>query len=85
MWLSRNKLYWYTRGCGFNPWPHPVGWGSVVSVTYGVDHGYSSDLGLLWLWHRPASVALIHTLVWELPYAMGEALKKKKKRERETR
>ena len=40
------------------------------------------------LWHRPAATALIQPLAWDLPYAMGEALKRppppKKKRERET-
>ena len=36
------------------------------------------DLALLWLWHGPAAVALIGPLVWELPYAMGVALKRKK-------
>ena len=38
----------------------------------------SSDLVLLWLWHRPVATALIQPLAWELPYA----LKRKKKRER---
>ena len=28
---------------------------------------------LLWLWHRPAAVALIGPLAWESPYAAGEA------------
>jgi len=42
-------------------------------------HRLYSDLALLWLWCRPASALLIQTLVWELPYAMGAALKKKKK------
>ena len=31
----------------------------------------------LWLWYRPASVAPIQPLAWELPYAAGAALKKK--------
>ena len=37
--------------------------------------------GLLWLrlWHRQATVAQIQTLAWECPYAMGAALKRKKK------
>ena len=34
---------------------------------------------MLWLWHRLASVAPIHPLVWELPYAVGAAGKKTKK------
>ena len=31
-----------------------------------------------WLWRRPAAVAPIGTLAWELPYAMGAALKRQK-------
>ena len=38
------------------------------------------DPALLWLWHRPAAVAPIRLLIWELPYATPVALKKKKKR-----
>ena len=41
------------------------------------------DPAFLQLWHRPAAVAQIQSLVWELPYAAGEALKSKKKKERE--
>ena len=38
------------------------------------------DLALVWLWHRPAAVALIQPLGWEeLPYGAGMALKSKKK------
>ena len=37
-------------------------------------------LALLWLWHRPAAVALIGPLAWEPPYAAGTALKSKKKK-----
>ena len=35
------------------------------------------DPTLLWLWHRPASVAPIQPLAWELPFALGAALKSK--------
>ena len=38
------------------------------------------DLALLWLWCRPAAVALIQPLAWELLYATGAALKRKTKR-----
>ena len=31
----------------------------------------------LWLWPRLAATALIRPLAWDLPYAMGAALKKK--------
>ena len=34
---------------------------------------------LLWLWCRSAAAALIQPLAWELPYAAGVALKRKKK------
>ena len=37
---------------------------------------------LLWLLCRPATVALIRPLAWELPYATGAALKKNKKQNR---
>ena len=39
----------------------------------------SLDPELLWLWHRPAAVALIRPLAWEPPYAMNAALKKDKR------
>ena len=41
----------------------------MVQVTSG------SDPALLWLWHRPAAVALIQPLAWESPYAKGAARK----------
>ena len=39
---------------------------------------YGLDPKLLWLWSRPAAAGPIWLLVWELPYAVGVALKKKK-------
>ena len=42
---------------------------------------HSSDLALLWLWCELA--ALIQFLAWELPYATGEAPKKRKKKRKE--
>ena len=51
----------------------------VVAVSCGVGHRRNSDLASLWLWHRPAVVALIQALAWELPYAADVALKKPKK------
>ena len=36
------------------------------------------DPTLLWLWCRPAATAQIQPLAWELPYAAGAILKKKK-------
>ena len=34
------------------------------------------DPVLLWLWHRPAATAPIQPIDWELPHAMGVALKR---------
>ena len=55
------------RGCGFDPWPRSAGEGSSVAVSSGVGRRQGSDLALLWLWHRPAAVAPIQPLAWELP------------------
>ena len=40
-----------------------------------VGHTHGLALALLWLWCRPAAVAPIHPLAWELPYAAAAALK----------
>ena len=48
-------------------------------MSCGVGSRLGSDLALLWLWCRPAATALIGPLAWEPPYALGAALKKKKK------
>jgi len=50
--------------------------GSVIAVSCGVGLRRSSDVVLLWLWHRPAATALIRSLVWGPPYATGAALKR---------
>ena len=39
-------------------------------------HRRGSDPAFLWLWHRLAAAALIQPLAWELPYAIGAALKR---------
>ena len=44
-----------------------------------VGHRHGLDLVLLWLWHRPAAIALIRPLAWEPPYATDVAQKEKKK------
>ena len=45
----------------------------------GVGHRCGSDPALLWLWCRPAAIALIRPIVWEPPYAASAVLKRKKK------
>ena len=45
-----------------------------------VGRRHCSDLALLWLWHKPAAAAPVQPLDWELPYAVGAALKSQKKK-----
>ena len=46
------------------------------SASCGVGCRHSSDLALIWLWHRAAAIATIQPLAWELPYATAVALKR---------
>ena len=50
-------------------------------MSCGVGSRCSLDLVLLlvWLWRRLAATSLTGPLVWELPYDVGGALKRKKK------
>ena len=45
-------------------------------MSCGVNCRFSSNLALLWLWHRPATAAPIQPLAWEPPYAVGMGLKR---------
>ena len=45
----------------------------------GVGCRHGSEPTLLWLWCRTAAVDPIRPLAWELPYALGAALKKQSK------
>ena len=54
--------------------------GSGIAVSCGVGRRRGSDLASLWLWYRPAAVAPIRPLAWELPYAADTSLKKPKKK-----
>ena len=47
-------------------------------VSCGGGRRHCSDPALLWLWRRPAAVALIQLLFWEPPCASGAAVKSKK-------
>ena len=51
-------------------------------MSCGVGCRCGSDPKLLWLWRRPAAVALIRPLAWEPPYASGAALEDTKKRKK---
>ena len=52
-----------------------------VALSCGVGHRCGSDPTLLWLWHRPAAVALIRPLAWEHPYTASMALKRQKQKQ----
>ena len=54
-------------------------------MSCGVGRRCGLDPRLLWLWCRLAAVALIQSLAWELPYAMGVALKSKKQTNKQTK
>ena len=56
-----------------------LSWLRVV-VSCGVGRRCSWDLVLLCLWPRPAAIAVIRPLAWELPFASGVTLKTKKKK-----
>ena len=47
-------------------------------MSCGVGRRCGSDPTFLWLWCRLAVTALIQPLAWELPYAVGAALKTKR-------
>ena len=56
--------------------------GSGIAMSCGVGRRGSSDPTLLGLWCRLAAVAPIQLLSWELPYAVGATLFKKKKKKK---
>ena len=53
-------------------------------MSCGVGHGHGLDPALLWLWCRPAALAPIRPLTWELPHGTGVVLKRKKEKESES-
>ena len=55
-------------------------WELPHAACRGVGCRCGSDPELLWLWGRPAAAAQIRLLAWEIPYATGVAIKKKKKK-----
>ena len=49
-----------------------------ITVNYGVGLIHGSDMVWLWLWL--VTTVLIGSLAWETPYAVGGALKSKKRK-----
>jgi len=62
-----------------------VGLRSGVAMNCVVGRRHGSDPALLWLWCRLAATAPIRPLAWELPYALGAALKKTKEKKKKKR
>ena len=54
-------------------------------MSCGVGHRLGLGLVLLWLWRRPVAAAVIQPLAWEPPYALGAALKRKKRKKKASR
>ena len=48
-------------------------------MSYSVGRRRGLDLALLGLWRMPVATALNRPLAWDPPYAVGVALRKKKK------
>ena len=59
---------------GLNQWVKDP----ALTESCGAGCRHGSNPELLWLWCRPAAVAPIRPLAWELPYAVSAALKRKK-------
>ena len=59
-----------------------MSWGSSIAVSCGVICRCDSDPALLWLWCRPAAVAPVQLLAWEILYAVGVVLKSKNKKQK---
>ena len=61
--------------------PGPTQWvkDPALPRAVGISRRPDLDPALLWLWCRPAAAAPVGPLAWEPPYAMGMALKKKKR------
>ena len=79
MWLSRLRTQLSIHeDAGSIP-------GLVVAVSCGVGRRHSLRPALQALWHKPAAVAPIRPLAWELPYAEGAVLNKNKTNKKQTK
>ena len=56
-----------------------MGEGFSIALGCVVGCRQGSDPALLWLWYRPADIALIIHLSWAILYAADAVLKKRKK------
>ena len=76
--MNIKKLLYWSSHCGameMNLTRNHEVEGSIPRVAQWV-----KDLALLWLWRRPAAIALIRPLAWEPPHTASVALKSKKEK-----
>ena len=59
--------------------PGPAQWVKDLALSWAVV--YVADMAQIWLWYRLAATAPIHPTAWELPHAVGVALKRKKQKQ----
>ena len=78
MWLSREESDSIHEDAGSIPGLAQWGQGSGVAASCGAGRKCRSDPLLLWQWCWLAAVTPIQPVAWELPYAMGTVLKRKK-------
>ena len=73
-------LTWSLWGCRFNLRPCSEGCKTGIATRCHLGCRCGWNLVLLWLWGKPTAEALSQPLTWELSYAKGVAVKKKKLR-----
>ena len=78
LWLSDNELDQYPLGHRFTQWVKDPA--LPQAAVYVEDTAHIPCC--LWLMFRPAAIAPIRPLPWQLPYTAGAALKRKEKKKR---
>ena len=84
MWLSRLRTQ-HTVPEDAGLFPGSTQWVKLrfrVAASFGVGPRCGLDPTLLWLWCRTVAAAWIQSLAWELPYAIGAVLKRKRKKKK---
>ena len=84
MWVSRLKAqHSFYEDAGLIPGLPQQVKDLGIAASCGVGHRCGLDPVLRLVVAQPAAAALIRPLAWELPYAAGVAIKRKKKRKKE--
>ena len=77
MWIKSNK----SDLVSMRMWVQSLASLRGIAESCGIGRRHSSDPAVLRLWHKPAVAAPIQPLAWELPYAIGVALKTNKQKQ----